>query len=48
MANQLKEPHSELVRYAFGYSNKKPGLTYWGIIAGMVLFIAWKFWGFLP
>lgn len=32
-------PRSELARYAFGYSDKKPGLAYWLIIAGMVLYI---------
>ena len=32
-------PKSELARYAFGYSDKKPGWTYWGIIAAMVLVI---------
>ena len=34
-----KEPRGELARYAFGYSDKKPGWSFWLILAGMVLFI---------
>lgn len=44
-----KEPRSELARYAYGYSDKKPGWTYWLIVLGMVAFcltqcvsISWK------
>jgi hypothetical protein len=36
------EPKSELARYAFGYSNKKPSLTYWLILAAMVVFVLYK------
>lgn len=36
------EPKSELARYAFGFSDKKPGWTFWGIHIGMVLFIIWS------
>jgi hypothetical protein len=35
MAN---EPKSEMARYAFGYSDKKPSKSYWVILAIMVLF----------
>ncbi len=40
-----KEPKSELARYAFGYSNKKPGLAYWLVqilmfAAAIAIFIA--------
>ncbi len=38
----MKEPKGELARYAFGYSNKKPGWTYWGILIGMVTFIIYN------
>lgn len=34
-----KEPQGELARYAFGYSDKKPGLAFWIIHALMILFI---------
>ena len=33
-----KGPRSELARYAYGYSDKKPGWTYWVILAGMIAF----------
>lgn len=39
MTEREKGPKSELSRYAFGYSDKKPGWLYWSVIAGMVLFI---------
>ena len=29
------EPKSELARYAFGYTNKKPHWTYWLVIGIM-------------
>ncbi len=35
------EPKSELARYAFGYSDKKPGWSYWIILFAMVLFVLW-------
>jgi hypothetical protein len=38
------EPKSELARYAFGFSDKKPGKLFWAIHAGMVIFIVWSFW----
>lgn len=31
-----KGPRSEFARYAYGYSDKKPGLAFW-IIQGIVL-----------
>jgi hypothetical protein len=34
------EPKSELARYAFGYSDKKPGRLFWAIHVGMVAYIA--------
>jgi hypothetical protein len=34
-----KEPRSELARYAFGYSDKKPGKAFWIIHFLMVIFI---------
>jgi uncharacterized membrane protein len=30
-------PKSELARYAFGYSDKKPSVTFWVIQAAMVV-----------
>ena len=38
------EPRGELARYAFGFTDKKPGLTFWAIHAGMVAFIIWRWW----
>jgi hypothetical protein len=35
------EPRSDLARYAFGYSDKKPGWLFWLIHLAMVAFIAW-------
>ena len=35
------EPKSELARYAFGYSDKKPGLLSWLILAAMFAFVLW-------
>ena len=32
-------PRSELARYAFGYSDRKPSRSFWLIFAGMVLFV---------
>ena len=37
--NRGKEPKGELFRYAFGYSDKKPGLAFWLILAGMIVLI---------
>lgn len=36
------EPRSELARYAFGYSDRKPTLAYWLIHAGMIAYVAYK------
>lgn len=33
-----KEPKDEFNRYAFGYSDKKPSLTWWIMMAAMVAF----------
>lgn len=37
-----KGPRSALARYAFGYSNKKPGAAFWLIHAAMVAFILYS------
>ncbi len=34
MAN---EPRSELARYAYGYSDKKPGKTFWLVQAAIIV-----------
>lgn len=36
------EPQGELARYAFGYSDKKPGWFWWLVHLGMVAFILWS------
>ncbi len=36
------EPQSSFVRYAFGYSDKKPGPIFWIILAGMIAYIVWE------
>ncbi len=36
-------PQSELSRYAFGWSDKKPSWTYWLIVGGMLVFVIWQF-----
>ena len=33
------EPKSKLARYAYGYSDEKPGWLFWAIHAAMVAFI---------
>jgi len=33
-----KSPKSELAKYAFGYSDKKPGWTYWLVQAAVFAF----------
>lgn len=38
-----KEPKSELARYAFGYSDKKPSKAFWIIHIIMVIFIIINF-----
>lgn len=35
------EPRGELARYAYGFSDKKPGRLFWAIHACMVIFILW-------
>lgn len=37
-----KEPRGELARYAFGYSDKKPGLAWWLIHGAMIVFVVAK------
>jgi hypothetical protein len=37
----MTEPRSELARYAFGYSDRKPGWLFWLIHLAMLAFIAW-------
>lgn len=34
-----KEPRGELARYAFGYSDKKPGRAWWVMHLGMIAFV---------
>ena len=41
----MSEPRSELARYAFGYSDKKPGWLFWLIHLAMIAFVAWAFLG---
>jgi hypothetical protein len=36
-------PKSEFARYAFGYSDRKPGATYWLIVGGMTAFVIYQF-----
>jgi hypothetical protein len=38
-----QEPRSELARYAFGYSDKKPGKLFWIIHIIMMIFIIINF-----
>lgn len=38
MSARERGPKSELARYAFGYSDKKPGVTYWAIQIVVTLF----------
>lgn len=38
----MKEPRGELARYAFGYSDKKPGKTFWIILAVMIVYILYN------
>lgn len=40
----MKEPRGELARYAFGYSDKKPGWAFWIIHVLMVTYIIWHWW----
>lgn len=35
----MKEPASDLARYAFGYSDRKPGATYWAILGLMAVVV---------
>lgn len=39
-----KEPKSDLARYAFGFTDKKPGGMYWLIIGVMTATVAAHFW----
>ena len=41
----MSEPRSELARYAFGYSDKKPGWLFWLIHVAMVAFVLWTMLG---
>lgn len=36
------EPKSELARYVFGYTDKKPSKSYWAILALMCFFVISK------
>jgi hypothetical protein len=37
-----KEPKSQGMRYAYGYSDKKPGLAWWLIHLAMLLFVGYN------
>lgn len=37
------EPKSELARYAFGYSDEKPGVSFWVIMGGMLVYVIYRF-----
>lgn len=39
LGNPDKGPKSEWARYAYGYSDKKPGASFWLIHGAMVAFI---------
>jgi len=39
MSERDRGPKSVLARYAFGYSDKKPGVWFWLIHAAMVAYI---------
>lgn len=36
------EPHGELARYAFGYSDKKPSAAFWIILVAMIIYILYN------
>lgn len=36
-------PKSSLARYAFGWSDQKPDMTFWAIVASMFLYVVYKF-----
>jgi hypothetical protein len=38
----VKEPLSEHARYAYGYSDKKPGWTWWLVHIALVLFVLYN------
>lgn len=42
------EPKSELARYAFGFSDKKPGWLFWAIQAVMLAFVLWSIFSAPP
>jgi hypothetical protein len=37
-----KEPNSQALRYAYGYTDKKPGLVWWAIHAAMLIFVGYN------
>jgi len=43
-----REPKGELARYAYGYSDQKPGKLWWAINIAMVAFVIYKFWSLQP
>lgn len=38
----MSEPRGELACYAFGYSDKKPGVAWWLIHISMAAFVVYK------
>lgn len=37
-----KEPRGELARYAFGCSDKKPGLAAWLVLVSMLVYVIYN------
>lgn len=48
MGEREKGPASPLARYAFGYSDNKPGWKFWAIHAGMIAVVAYHFMRIAP
>lgn len=38
----MEEPKGELARYAFGYSDEKPGAAFWIILVIMTGYVMYK------
>lgn len=38
----MKQPHSTLFRYAYGYSDKKPGKLFWLIHIAMIIYVLYN------
>jgi hypothetical protein len=44
MRSPEEGPRSEWARYAYGWSDKKPSLGFWIIIAAMAAYIVYRFY----